>query len=125
VAVDFMHHNRLTMRAKSGKEFVSASSLRSPNPKVRLRGTRKPARETPRYPEGHTARSARICCSGGRRGPCNVQTRSRHSERFRETRALPLQFRREGGDDFFKARITTERVVPRQQFQSAVSDKAG
>ena len=32
----------------------------------------------------------------------------------RETRALPLQFRREIGDDFFEARIAAERIIPRQ-----------
>mgnify|MGYP003693706057 CR=1 FL=1 len=36
-----------------------------------------------------------------------------------------IVFRRERGDDFFEARIAAERVIPGQQFQSAVTDETG
>src|SRR6266481_7737692 len=32
---------------------------------------------------------------------------------------------REGGDDFFEARIAAERIPPRHQFQFAIADVAG
>ncbi len=35
-----------------------------------------------------------------------------------------LQFRREGGDDFLKARITAERVPKREQLQLAVAERS-
>jgi hypothetical protein len=36
-------------------------------------------------------------------------------------KAFALLFRREGGDDFFEARIAAERVPDREQFQGAVA----
>jgi hypothetical protein len=46
--------------------------------------------------------------------------RDLHSTRL----SLQVYFRRERGDDSFKARITAQRVVPRHQFQIAIVDAA-
>ena len=52
-----------------------------------------------------------------------VQSCSRHppSHELWRGERLPLQFRREGGDDFFEAGIATQRVVQGQQFKATVS----
>jgi hypothetical protein len=60
------------------------------------------------YGTSFGAKSATIFCCGGRRTACECGG-------VQPTR-LPLQLRREGGDDLLEARIAAERVPDREQF---------
>jgi len=38
---------------------------------------------------------------------------------------LPLPFWSKGIDDFFEARVAAQRIIPRQQFKSAITEETG
>lgn len=76
---------------------------------------------------GNASPSGRLYGAGGQRPTSNAQLSTKGPLAGLSLSYQPncASLRRERGDDFFETRITAERVVPRQQFQSAVSDVAG